>query len=71
MKKLQSAQSYVYSTVDKLCPVIEALAQKDDDCREWGLKELVENLRKYTDRNPLPEVATQSRCHETVGESRK
>ena len=60
MKKLQSAQSYVYSIMDKLGPVREALAQKDDNWEEWGLEELVENLRKYTDRNPLPEASVQT-----------
>ena len=34
----------------------DAMAQKDDDWKKWGLEELVENLRKYTDRNPLPLV---------------
>ena len=29
------------------------LVQKDDDWEEWGLEELVENLRKYVERNPL------------------
>ena len=56
MKKLEGAQSYVYSIMDKLGPVREAMAQKDDDWEEWGLEELVENLRKYTDGNPLPLV---------------
>ena len=59
MKKLQSAQSYVYSIMDKLGPVREAVAQKDDNWEERGLEELVENLRKYTDRNPLPEASVQ------------
>ena len=56
MKKLQGAQSYVYSIMDKLGPVREAMAQKDDNWEEWGLEELVENLRKYIDRNPLPDA---------------
>ena len=56
MKKLEGAQSYVYSIMDKLGPIREAMAQKDDGWEKWGLKELVENLRKYTDRNPLPLV---------------
>ena len=60
MKKLQSAQSYVYSIMDKLGPVREALVQKDDEWEEWGLEELVESLRKYTDRNPLPETSSQN-----------
>ena len=58
MKKLQSAQSHVYSIMDKLGPVTEALVQKYDDWEEWGLEELVESLRKYTDRNPLPETSS-------------
>ena len=56
MKKLEGAQSYVYSIMDKLGPIREAMAQKDDDWKKWGLEELVENLRKYTNRNPLPLV---------------
>ena len=62
MTKLQGAQSYVYSITDKLGPVREAMAQKDDNWEEWGLEELVENLRKYTHRNPylvqLPQPRT-------------
>ena len=38
----------------------EALVQKDDEWEEWGLEELVESLRKYTDRNPLPETSSQN-----------
>ncbi|XP_022789302.1 uncharacterized protein LOC111329007 [Stylophora pistillata] len=60
MKKLQGAQSYVYNIMDKLGPVREAMVQKDDKWEEWGLEELVENLRKYTDRNPLSESLTPS-----------
>ena len=33
MKKLQSAENYVYSIMDRLGPVGEVLVQKDDD---WG-----------------------------------
>ena len=58
MKKLETAQSFVYSLMDKLGPVKEALVRKDDEWEEWKLEELVENLRKYIDRNPLPETDT-------------
>ena len=54
MKKLETAQSHVYSLMDKLGPVKEALATKDDDWEEWDLEQLVENLRRYIDRHPLP-----------------
>lgn len=43
----------MYSIMDKLGSVREAMAQKDDDWEEWGLEALVENLRKYTDQNSL------------------
>ena len=49
MKKLDTAQSFVYSLMDKLGPVKEALIQKDDDWENWNLEELVENLEKYID----------------------
>ena len=54
MKKLETAQSHVYTVMDKLGPVKEALVQKDDDWEEWDLEQLVDNLRKYVDRHPLP-----------------
>ena len=54
MNKLKRAQSYVYSIMDTLGPVKESMAQRDDEWEEWGLEELVKDLRKYTDRNPLP-----------------
>ena len=59
MKKSHSAQGYVYSIMDKFGPVIEALVQKDDDWEEWGLEELIESLRKYAVRYPLPETSSQ------------
>ena len=46
--------------MDKLGPVREALVQKDDNWAEGGLEDLVESLRKYTDRNPLPETSSQN-----------
>ena len=60
LKKLQSAQSYVYSIMEKLGQVREALVQKDDNWPEWRLEELIESLSKYTDRNPLPETSSQN-----------
>lgn len=55
MKKLETAQSFIYTLMDKLGPVKEAVVQKDDQWEEWKLEQLVEHLRRYTDRNPLPE----------------
>eukprot|EP00794_Sanderia_malayensis_P020998 gene20998-23050_t len=53
LKKLDSAQSTVYTLLDKLGPVREILAQADDDWEEWQLEDITENLRKYVERNPL------------------
>ena len=58
MKKLETAQSTVYTLMDKLGPVREVIVQKDDDWEEWGLEELVEHLRRYIERNPLQTDAT-------------
>ena len=61
MKRLTSAQSLVYTLMDKLGPVREVLVQKDDDWEEWGLEELAENLRKYVERNPLRDTEETGR----------
>ena len=53
MNKIDSSQSLKYTLMDKLGPVREVLAQTDDDWEDWGLEEIVENLRKYVDRNPV------------------
>ena len=55
MGKLESAQSAVYTLMDKLGSVREVLVQKDDDWESWGLMELVEHLHKFVDRNPIHE----------------
>ena len=67
MKKLASIQSMVYMLMDKLGPIRKILVQKDDDWEEWGLEQLVENLQRYVERNPLkPHRPCFS---ETMGES--
>ena len=75
MKKLDTAQSHVYSLMDKLGPVKEALVSKDDEWEEWDLECLVENLRKYVDRHPLPVEGTfmsnNSPAHKRCQESKK
>ena len=52
MDKLLSAQSAVYTLMDKLGPVREVITQTDDKWEEWTLEQLVEALRKFVDRNP-------------------
>ena len=53
MKKLEFAESHVYSLLDKLGPVREVLTQNQDNWEEWKLEDLAENLRKYVERNPM------------------
>ena len=53
MKKLDSAQCLVYTLMDKLGPVREIIAQKDDNWEDWILKELKEKMKRYLERNPL------------------
>ena len=50
MKRLTTAQSMVYTLIDKLGPVRDTLVQKNDKWKEWGLEELVENLQRYVER---------------------
>ena len=45
----------VYTLMDKLGPVRDLPVQTIDDWEEWGLEQLVENLRKYVEQNPLTE----------------
>ena len=60
MGKLESAQSAVYTLMDKLGPVREVLVQKDDDWESWGPSEHVEHLHEFVDRNPIREGATKA-----------
>ena len=60
MGKLETAQSAVYTLMDKLGPVREVSVQKDDDWESWGLSELVEHFHKFVDRNPIRERATEA-----------
>ena len=53
MKKLSTAQSTVYTLMDKLGSVREVIVQNDDNWEEWGLEEVVEHLRRYIERNHL------------------
>ena len=50
--------------MDKLGPARKLLVEKDDDWEEWGLEELMENLRKYVKRNPLRDNEDTAYLHE-------
>ena len=58
MGKLETAQSAVYTLMDKLGLAREVIAQKDGDWESWGLTALVEHLHKFVDRNPIREGET-------------
>ena len=47
--------------MDKLGPVREVLIQEDDNWEEWGPEDLVENLPKYVERNPLRDTEDTGR----------
>ena len=52
MKKLSSAQFLVYKLMDKLRLVREIITQQYNDWEDWNSDELVENMKRYIERNP-------------------
>ena len=53
MGALRESQNSVFLLMDKLGPIREYLIQKDDDWEDWSLQDLVDNLERYVERNPL------------------
>ena len=53
MKRLDSAQCFLQTLMDKLGPVREITAQQEDNWEDLNLEELVENMKKCVDGNPL------------------
>ena len=53
MGKLSEVNGYVRATIDKLEGIRGDLVRMDDDWQEWKFPNLVEALRKWTERNPL------------------
>ena len=54
MGKLREMNDYVRMTLDKLIGIRADLVRTDDNWQEWKFTHLVEALRKWTERNPLP-----------------
>ena len=52
MRKLNEIKGYVRNTLDKLPGIRADLVRLDDSWQDWGFCELVEALRKWTERNP-------------------
>ena len=53
MGKLQEVNGYVRMTIDKLPGIRGHLVRMDDSWREWNFPQLVDELRKWTERNPI------------------
>ena len=51
--KLTEVSGYVRMTLDKLEGIRSDLVRTDDDWQNWKFPELIEALRKWTERNPL------------------
>jgi len=51
--KLKEVNGYVRTTIDKLEGVRGDLLRNDDDWQQWEFPQLVDALRRWTERNPL------------------
>jgi len=54
MGKLDEIKGYVRMTLDKLPDIRSDLVRLDDDWQKWNFRQLLESLRKWVNRNPLP-----------------
>ena len=52
MKKLKDIKGFVRLTLDKLPGIRVDLIRLDDNWQEWGFWQLVDSLRRWTERNP-------------------
>ena len=54
MGKEKEIRGYVRPTLEKLPGIRADLVRLDEDWQEWGFPQLVEALRKWCERNPVP-----------------
>ena len=54
MGKLQNTNGFVRHTLDKLSGIRSVLVRFDDEWQEWTNVELVEALKKWNERSPVP-----------------
>ena len=54
MRKEKEIRGYVRLTLDKLPGIGADLVRLDDYWQEWGFPQLLEALRKWCERNPVP-----------------
>ena len=57
---LQIINGLVRHTLDKLSGIKSELVRSDDDWQEWTYVELVEALKRWTDRNPVQNTEKSS-----------
>ena len=50
--KLKEVNGYVRATIDKLEGIRGDLVRTDDNWQEWEFPQLIEAMRKWTERNP-------------------
>ena len=50
---LAKLKEFVRAAVDKLPGIRPDLVRLDDDWQQWGFDKLVDDLRKWCDRNPV------------------
>ena len=58
---LYMMNGYVRFTLDKLCGIRADLVRRDDNWNNWGFNELIEAIRKWTERNPAERFGRSDR----------
>ena len=58
MKKLESVNGYTRMLLDRVPHIRSDLVRDDDNWHDWKLPNLVESLRKWTERNPITSSST-------------
>ena len=66
MGKTKEINGYVRVTLDKLPGVRADLVRLDDDWQEWGFPQMLEALRKWCDRNPLPSSSADQSSNDRI-----
>lgn len=54
MGKLGEVNGFARATLDKLEGIKSDLVRTDDSWQKWGFSQLVDALRRWTERNPIP-----------------
>ena len=53
MRKLKEINGYVRTTIDKLPRIRADLVRIDSDMHSWDFGQFAEQLRQWTERNPI------------------